>query len=245
MSTTLALDGEGQNNAVAASPNRPVAGVLHTVILLVILLGGATLMYFSAGQLRADQHANRIELYLTTAAWEWMLTAYVLWGVRKRGVALSEVTGAKWKSFLDFARDFGIAVLFWFAALMVLGVTAVALHFRGTKESVGFLAPRGFAQIALWIVVCVTAGFCEETIFRGYLQKQFIAWGGNAAGGVVASAVVFGACHIYQGLKPAVVITVYGLMFGILAQWRKSLRPGMMTHALHDTVSGIVVGFLR
>ncbi len=245
MSTTLALEGNGQNGAAAASPNRPVAGVLHTLVLLVILVGGATLMYFSAGQLRTDQHANRTELYVTTAVWEWMLAAYVLWGVRKRGVALSEVTGAKWNSFLDFARDFGIAILFWFAALMVLGVTAVALHFRGTKESVGFLAPRGFAQIALWIVVCVTAGFCEETIFRGYLQKQFIAWSGNAAAGAIASAVVFGACHIYQGVKPAIVITVYGLMFGILAQWRKSLRPGMMAHALHDAVSGIAVGFLR
>ena len=247
MSTTLAFEGDGRgpDEAVAASPNRPVAGVLHTLVLLVVLLGGAGLMYFSAGELRATDHPNRTGLYLSTATWEWMLTAYVLWGVRRRGTPLEAVTGAKWKSFLEFARDFGIAISFWFVALMVLGATAVALHFRGSKESVGFLAPRGWVQIALWILVCVTAGFCEETIFRGYLQKQFIAWSGNATAGVVASAVVFGACHIYQGVKPAIVITVYGLMFGILAQWRKSLRPGMMTHALHDTVSGIAVRFLR
>jgi uncharacterized protein len=247
LSTTLALDGEGQSrsNPATAAAERPVAGVLHTLVLLTILLGGAGLMYFSAGDLRAAGHPNRTALYLSTVIWEWGLTAYVLWGVRRHGTSLNEVTGAKWKSFLDFARDFGIAVSFWFAALMVLGATAVALHFRGTKESVGFLAPRGFAQIALWILVCATAGFCEETIFRGYLQKQFIAWSGNAAAGVLASALVFGACHIYQGVKSAIVITVYGLLFGVLAQWRKSLRPGMMTHALHDTVSGIAVGFLR
>ncbi len=219
--------------------------MLHTLVLLVVLLGGAGLMYFSAGELRAAEHPNRTGLYLSTAIWEWMLTAYVLWGVRRRGTPLEAVTGARWKSFLEFARDFGIAISFWFVALMVLGATAVALHFRGSKASVGFLAPRGWVQIALWILVCVTAGFCEETIFRGYLQKQFIAWSGSATAGVVASALVFGACHIYQGVKPAIVITVYGLMFGILAQWRKSLRPGMMTHALHDTVSGIAVSFLR
>jgi uncharacterized protein len=247
LSTTLAFDGgrQTQSSAAVDAAKQPVASVLHTLVLLAILLGGAGLMYFSAGRLRTDEHANRIALYLTTAVWEWTLTAYVLWGVRKRGVALSEVTGAKWKSFLDFARDFGIAISFWFVALMALGITAAALRFRGTKESVGFLAPHGFAQIALWIVVCVTAGLCEETIFRGYLQKQFIAWTGNAAAGVIASAAVFGACHIYQGAKSAIVIVVYGLMFGFLAQWRKSLRPGMMTHALHDTVSGILVGFLR
>jgi CAAX protease family protein len=247
LSTTLALenDGQGESGEFTASAKRPVAGVLHTLVLLVILLGGAGLMFFSAGQLRTAQNPNRTGLYLTTIVWEWMLTGYVLWGVRSHGNSLSEVTGAKWKSFLDFARDVGIAVAFWFVALMVLGATAFALHFRGTKESVGFLAPRGVAQTALWIAVCVTAGFCEETIFRGYLQKQFIAWSGNAAAGLVASAAVFGACHIYQGVQAAIVITVYGLMFGMLAQWRKSLRPGMMTHALHDTVSGIAVRFLK
>jgi uncharacterized protein len=247
LGTTLAFEGEGQGpgDAVVAPPNRPVAGVLHTLVLLVVLLGGAGLMYFSAGELRAAEHPNRTGLYLSTATWEWMLTAYVLWGVRRRGTPLEAVTGARWKSFLEFARDFGIAVSFWFVALMVLGATALALHFRGSKASVGFLAPHGWMEVGLWILVCVTAGFCEETIFRGYLQKQFIAWSGSAAAGVVASALVFGACHIYQGVKPAIVITVYGLMFGILAQWRKSLRPGMMTHALHDTVSGIAVSFLR
>ena len=247
MSTTLTLESEEQrpSGSDAVSPNRPVASVPHTLSLLVILLGGAGLMYLSAGQLRVEEHPNRVALYLTTMVWEWVLTGYVLWGVWKRGVSLNEVTGAKWKSPLDFARDFGISILFWFAALMVMGATAVALHFRGSKESVGFLAPRGVLQLVLWVLVCVTAGFCEETIFRGYLQKQFIAWSGSARTGVVASAVVFGACHVYQGVKPAIVITVYGLMFGMLAQWRKTLRPGMMTHALHDTVSGIAVRFLR
>jgi hypothetical protein len=136
--------------------------VLHTLVLLVILLGGAGLMYFSAGELRAADHPNRTGLYLSTAIWEWMLTAYVLWGVRRRGTPLEAVTGPSWKSFLEFARDFGIAVSFWFVALMVLGATALALHFRGSKASVGFLAPHGWMEVGLWILVCVTAGFCEE-----------------------------------------------------------------------------------
>ena len=243
MSTVVTLDGESQ--AVKAAPNPPVAGVLHTCALVAFLLGGSGLMYFTSGHLRTADHPNRIGLYLRTMIWEWILTAYVLIGVRRYGTSLDEVTGAKWKSFLEFARDVGIAIAFWIAALMVLGATAVALHFKGSKESVGFLAPRAWTQISLWILVCVTAGFCEETIFRGYLQKQFIAWTGNAAIGVVLSAVVFGACHVYQGVKAAVVIAVYGLMFGILAQWRKSMRPGMMAHTWHDTVSGIAVRFLR
>ena len=84
MSTTLTLEGEEQrpSGSAAALPNRPVATVVHTLSLLVILLGGAGLMYFSAGQLRVEDHPNRIALYLTTIVWEWILTGFVLWGVR-------------------------------------------------------------------------------------------------------------------------------------------------------------------
>ena len=41
------------------------------------------------------------------------------------------------------------------------------------------------------------------------------------------------------------VIAVYGLLFGILAEWRKSLRPGILTHAWHDVFTGVVASLLR
>jgi membrane protease YdiL (CAAX protease family) len=240
MSSAAVINGQ----TVEARPDTPVAGASHTVVLVAILLGAASLMYFSTGRLHVAGHANRISFYITTMAWEWALTAYVLFGVRRYGKSLDEVTGARWKSAGEVFRDVGIAIGFWIVALCVLAATALSLHFRGSKETLSALAPEGVAQITTWILLCVTAGFCEETIFRGYLQKQFIAWTGNAAVGVFLSAVIFGLCHIYQGPKAAVVITVYGLLFGILAQSRKSMRPGMMTHALHDTVSGLALRFV-
>jgi membrane protease YdiL (CAAX protease family) len=240
MSATITIDAQ----QVPRAPGATVAGTLHTAVLLVILLGGAGLMYFSSSRMRADERPNRVAFYATTMAWEWFLTAYVLVGVRRHGKSLVEVTGASWTSAKDFFRDLGVACAFWIVALIVLGLTAALLHFRGSRESLSFLAPEGPAQIAMWVLLSATAGFCEETIFRGYLQKQFIAWSNNPAIGILLSAVIFGACHIYQGPKAVVVITVYGLLFGILAQWRKSMRPGMMTHALHDTVSGLAAKLL-
>ena len=240
MSTVVVAEAED----VAAERPAPVAGALHTAVLLLILLGAAGLMYFSADRMRAVEHPNRLTFYFTTIAWEWFLTAYVLFGVRRHGNLLGEVTGAQWKTARDLFRDLGVALVFWIGALLVLGLTASLLQFRGSRQSLSFLAPEGPAQVTAWILVCVTAGFCEETIFRGYLQKQFVAWTGNAPVGILLSAVIFGVCHIYQGTKAVVVITVYGLMFGILAQWRKSMRPGMMTHALHDSIGGLAVRFL-
>jgi len=40
------------------------------------------------------------------------------------------------------------------------------------------------------------------------------------------------------------VIGVYGLLFGILAEVRQNLRPGIMTHAWHDAITGLIVRFL-
>ena len=76
------------------------------------------------------------------------------------------------------------------------------------------------------------------------MQRQFVAWTHSAPAGVVLSAVLFGAGHIYQGAKATIVIGVYGLMFGILAEVRQNLRPGMMAHAWHDTITGLIIRFV-
>jgi len=36
-------------------------------------------------------------------------------------------------------------------------------------------------------------------------------------------------------------ICVYGCLFGLLARWRGSLRPGMMAHFLQDGVGGLLL----
>jgi membrane protease YdiL (CAAX protease family) len=201
-------------------------------------------MYVSASRMRTVEQPRRVVFYITTITWEWLLMGYVLFGVRRHGTSLWEVMGARWKNAKNVFRDMGIALLFWVLALIVLGVVAHLLHYERMGQNVRFLAPEGSTEIVLWIAVSLTAGVCEETIFRGYLQKQLIAWTGNAPAGVLLSAAAFGVGHIYQGAKATVVIGVYGLLFGILAQLRRSVRPGMMAHALHDTVSGLALRLL-
>jgi membrane protease YdiL (CAAX protease family) len=94
-------------------------------------------------------------------------------------------------------------------------------------------------------MLSATAGICEEFIFRGYLQKQFQAITGSDAAAVALQAVLFGIAHSYQGVKSMVTITVYGALFGILAVYRKSLRPGMIQHAMQDSFAGLAFGLLK
>jgi hypothetical protein len=69
------------------------------------------------------------------------------------------------------------------------------------SQATHLLAPQGQFESLLWIALAVTAGICEEIIFRGYLQRQFVAWTRGAPIGVLLSAALFGAGQIYQGCK--------------------------------------------
>jgi hypothetical protein len=64
------------------------------------------------------------------------------------------------------------------------------------------------------------------------------------AWGVVASALVFGSGHIYEGPRGVFLIAVFGALFGLLAIYRRSLRAGMMAHAWHDLIAGLAVTLL-
>jgi uncharacterized protein len=164
---------------------------------------------------------------------------------------LRELIGGRWATTEDFLLDIVYAGSFWFCALIVLGFGAKLMHLdqagklEGMRKQLGFLIPGTKLELAVWFGMSATAGFCEEIIFRGYLQRQFAAITNSMLAGVLISAAVFGAAHGYEGFARMVLIGIYGLMFGLLAWWRKSLRPGMIAHAWHDAFSGAVLRMLR
>ena len=108
------------------------------------------------------------------------------------------------------------------------------------------MAPANGREIAAWILLCMLVGFTEEIVFRGYLQRQFIGWArGSVASGVLASAMVFGSAHAYEGARGMVLIAVFGVLFSLLALYRRSLRAGIFAHAWHDLIAGLALALLR
>ena len=138
-----------------------------------------------------------------------------------------------------FLRDIGIAVGFWIVAAMLLWIFGWLLRTAALGRNVSMLPQRGI-ELTFWIALSVTAGICEETIFRGYLQRQFMALTKSAPAGILLSAATFGAAHTYQGFRMVILIGLYGAMFGILTYWRGSVRPGMIAHAWNDSLNGVL-----
>jgi uncharacterized protein len=231
---------------------KPIAHPLHTLGLLVAVLA-ISLAGSQRMAVNASRPHGRLILYVGTIVVDWVIVGYIWMGVKRRGVRLRDLIGGKWQRFEDFVRDVFIAICFWIGSSLVLAAAKLAIGLATLdpgktlgqvgelKKTLGFLVPQGPLEVAGYIALTLTAGFCEELLYRGYLQRQFRAWTNSAAVAILAQGIVFGASHGYQGWRFMALIAVYGCLFGIVVAWRKTLRPGMMAHAWQDLFSGMVL----
>lgn len=229
-------------NANARVSVNSVAPVWHSliVIALVLLASAVSARQHGLIGIQTSRFDPKVARYLTTLVFEWLLVLLVWWGIRMRGVRLRELIGGQWSSFSKFLLDVVIAIGFYVVANVVYGTLVHALRVDPGKQLRAIL-PRTSAETVFYLALAVTAGFCEELIFRGYLFRQFTAWTKSMAAGLVLQAIIFGLGHGYQGGRLMLVVTVYGLLFGGLAMWRRSLRPGMMAHGLQDAIVVLLV----
>lgn len=220
----------------------PVAPAWHTAILLLYLGGFSWLSASSAPEEGAVPLVSRPVIYLTVLGFQWILFGITYWGLRLHGVSIGSILSYRWKGWSGAWRCFLLAAACWIATF--LGV-AQALDATGMRDLaqvrrvVEMIVPRGPLELAIWTAVAMTAGFVEEVVFRGYLQRQFTAWTRNHIAGIALSALVFGVGHLYQGVSSAVLILVIGFCFSLTAYASRSLVPGILAHAWEDLFSGI------
>lgn len=230
------------DKAVYEGSRRKVAPWWHTGLLFLILLAITLFGMWSqhrngSGAAIASSHSGVVPLYISLIVMEWALFAFVRFGLSKGGITVGEVVGGKWGDWKSVARDVAIAIPFWIVWEGAGRLTHYILG-RDQAKTIDILLLQTILEILLWVGVSVSAGICEEVVYRGYLQRQFLALTGSSIIAVLAQAIIFGVGHAYQGAKQVVVITVLGLLFGLLAWWRKSLRPGIIAHAWADIFGG-------
>jgi membrane protease YdiL (CAAX protease family) len=248
-----------------AAPRQSIAPWWHTILLVAALV----LLSLAGAKEVAGRQAtgiSRMGTYTVTTITELVMLVWIWFGLRLRGIRFRSLLGELESGGRGVAVDLGVAGIFWIGSLFVLATVGVfweaveaAMHHRAfapnaqpdaaqqhTIHTLLRLAPATASEIAAWILVCVFAGFAEEVIFRGYLQRQFTAWGRGALwAGVVFSGALFGISHGYQGVRNMVLLSVFGALFSVLAIFRRSLRPGMIAHAWQDLVAGLALALLH
>lgn len=214
-----------------------IAPIWHTLTLIAGLIAISAFGAYLVRSAHPLTGSQRLFRYGVMIALEWAMVAYIAWGMKGR-VAVAGLLCGDWKRPQHVLRDVGIAVTFLLAAYCVMFVLLLLLR-PGHSVGVERLMPHTRSELWLFIAVALTAGFVEEIVFRGYLQRQLLALFGNENLSIVLQAIVFGAAHGYQGSARMQMLGSLGLLLGLLAKWRKSLRPGMIAHAALDMLAGV------
>ncbi|MEP6716786.1 MAG: CPBP family intramembrane glutamic endopeptidase [Terriglobia bacterium] len=194
-----------------------------------------------AGAGRSVHPVARVDLYERTILLELLLLGVVLLGVRFYGGPVDAVLGPRWRSPLQLARDVAIGLGFWAVNLTVTSTLGSLGPHGGDNSAVAFLIPHGGLEAALWVLVSLTAGICEEAVYRGYLQRQCLAFTQHVAPAILLPALAFALVHLYQGWERAAVIGCGGVLSGALAHWRRSVRPGMIAHVWQDATAPLLM----
>lgn len=216
---------------------------LFAALIIFVSLTGAD------QQIPLAQKRGHLLFYSITIASEVVILGLAYLGMRFSGMRFSDVIGGKWRTVEDFLLDVGLGFGFSILLLVVVASLGFALHLNrpGTMDSgkkvILAIAPKTGAELALFFFLSITAGLVEEVVFRGYLQKQFGKLFRNVWIGMFVSAILFGLSHGYEGKPRMFIIFVLGLLFGSVAILRKSLRTGMIAHALFDGLVGAAAMF--
>lgn len=98
------------------------------------------------------------------------------------------------------------------------------------------MLPRTSQERGLWILLSLTAGLCEELLYRGFIPAylMYIFPGVNFVFAIIIAAALFGIGHIYQKLAGVLGTSLMGLVFGLLYFFTGSLSLSMIVHALFD-----------
>jgi membrane protease YdiL (CAAX protease family) len=159
------------------------------------------------------------------------VVAFICLGLSLRQTPLEQMIGELWTNWKNALRDIAIGVSLWLVAEYADRLIYYLVPYRSRAR----LLPHTKSELLISIFSYIVAGVAEELICRGYLQKQFTALCRNPGAGLLIQALIFTLAHGYHQLPGAFCQHfLFGLMTGLLAQWRKSLLPGMIGHVCFD-----------
>ncbi|MFZ2990473.1 CPBP family intramembrane glutamic endopeptidase [Ideonella sp.] len=180
--------------------------------------------------------------------WLWSWTMVTQWALVGCGTALWWASGRSFAS-LGFTVPDGWRCWAAIALCVLLAVYqawAFSVLRRSADQRVALLAqveplaamlPHTRAELRWFGGVSLTAGFCEEFLYRGYFIAVFAAWLGWW-GAAALSIPFFAVAHLYQGWRGVLRTGVMGLVFTLLVATFQSLWPAIVLHALVDIGSG-------
>lgn len=182
----------------------------------------------------------RKRLYWSIMLMEWVLTGGVLalWVWQRRAwswLFLGSITQARFAGSAVLIAAF--LVVLWSQRRAILARPELMDVVRRKIAHGEPLLPHKEDERALFAALSITAGACEEILFRGFVVWYFAAWTGPILA-LAISSVIFGFGHIYQGVAQVPKTGALGAVLGAIVLVTGSLWPAIILHAAIDMNSG-------
>jgi membrane protease YdiL (CAAX protease family) len=187
-------------------------------------------------QLQVDPSA-RLLFYRTQILWEWSWMVVL-------AVIVIPIPNPLLFLGLTLPNQIGWIILFALLLGIVLSIfllrrnpNAMAAMQRSMETS-SVLLPSTPAERTWFAIAAVTAGICEELLYRGflmsYLPSNFSMLAGQLILISIISGVIYGLSRAYQGMKGIATTALTGFSFAIVYALSGSLLPAIVFHILAE-----------
>ena len=185
---------------------------------------------------------ERVSLYLSTILFQWVAVGIAGWRAWAHGYTRPELGLSTGPNLLRTIIA-GIVGTVLLASLHWMNFRRMGRLLDKLPPRVQAMATRILPQSATerlpFSALAITAGCCEEFLYRGFAMAAFARAGFPIWASVVVSSVLFGAAHLYQGRGGLIGTGILGLLFGAFRAYTGSLLPVAAWHAAVDIVAGI------
>jgi membrane protease YdiL (CAAX protease family) len=186
------------------------------------------------------ESSERKSLYSSTILFQWVAAGVAAWRASAHGFTAGQLgLSAANPALVGVAAILGagiLATLQWFNLRRMGQMPEPArARLRALAERI---LPRSTSERLLFFTLAVTAGICEEFLYRGFAMAAFTRATLPLWSVVMISSILFGAAHLYQGRGGAVGTLLLGLLFGVARIRFGSLFPVVTWHIAVDIVAG-------
>jgi membrane protease YdiL (CAAX protease family) len=218
--------------------------IISHLIAFFLMVVAPVWDHYETKRLKVGGPRAKVQSYRKTIAWLWIAAVVAVAAVGRANLfTIRAAAGeAGW-----VAREAGHrAFLEGLAGAFVVGslVPAVLARWSDTLratlskglEAAWFFMPVTREERRWFALVCLTAGICEEILFRGFLIHYFrgLPFSLGLMAAVIASSVVFGFEHLYQGVVGVISTAVLGFALAAAYLVTGNLLVPMILHALID-----------
>jgi membrane protease YdiL (CAAX protease family) len=200
-------------------------------------------------QCPATTKEDRLALYASTIAFQWIASGIILWRTIEHGIRPAQLG-------LEIPRPvLTISITVMLTSLILLnqivGLRRLATQPAASQGLVPKLArklfPHDNVERLAFFALVVTVAICEEFIYRGFVQRSCLNLsGGSPYFAVVGSAVFFALAHLYQGRRGLISTFTIGVLFSTTAALTLSLVPSIIAHFAADFTAGMLApGYLK